>query len=80
MTDNQHGEFSEELLQYECEQAFLRERFEEPSAEEEWEVFRHRVGEAEERYRVWKRHVFRRAGLCGGFLDRSCLVHSYRCA
>ncbi len=74
MTDNQHGEFSEELLQYECEQAFLRERFEEPSAEEEWEVFRHRVGEAEERYRVWKRHVFRRAGLYGAVSVAAFLI------
>lgn len=33
----------EERLQYECEQAFLRLQFEEPSGAEEWKKFSSRV-------------------------------------
>lgn len=42
----------EERLHYECEQAFLRREFEEPSAELEWEAFQHRVQKPRS-YRKW---------------------------
>lgn len=42
-TDLQDMNQEDERLNYECEQAFLRRRFEEPSAEEAWRKFRHGV-------------------------------------
>jgi len=63
--DNRHSNLSEELLQYECEQAFLRRHFEEPSAEEEWKAFRHRIRETEARCSMRKQRLRLRYGLCG---------------
>ncbi len=72
--DNQHSNLSEELLQYECEQAFLRRRFEEPSAEEEWEVFRHRVQEAEARHSMRKRTFRLRYGWWYGTVSVAVVI------
>lgn len=52
--DNQDMNPADERLHYECEQAFLRKRFEEPSAEEAWRTFRHREQQAVFRQKALK--------------------------
>ncbi len=50
--ENQDRDHSEMRLQYECEQAMLRKEFKEPSAEEEWHNFQHRLQQEESKKKV----------------------------